>query len=97
MITKHRTNIVFWTSLVFSCVSVLVVLFYLERMLPVLVFSIGLNVWAIAKSEQTGFVKTSQARRAYEPPRHFNIFQVFSLLFFTMAQIGVGVFVLIID
>ena len=41
-----------------------------------------------------GFVKSRQIRRAYEPPRHFNGFQVLIVLLLVMAEFALGAYVL---
>ena len=88
---KYITHIVFWGCLLLSIVGLLLVHKLGFKLTPILLVSIGLNVWAIVRSEQEGFVRTRQARRAYEPPRHLNGAQMMILVLLVMAELGIGI------
>lgn len=97
MIMRYRTALVFWGALVFSFLS-LGLLFALDSLsLALLIPSILLNIWSIRKNDRSGFVKSKELRRAYEPARHFNGMQVFVLTGLVMCQIGVGTYALLAE
>ncbi len=57
--------------------------------------SMVLSIWAIHKSDTTGFVRTSQMRRAFESARHFNLGQVVLLFGLLLVQILIFAYVLV--
>lgn len=60
-----------------------------------IVGSMVLSIWAIHKSDTSGFVRTSQIRRAFESARHFNLGQVILLFGLLLVQILIGAYALI--
>ncbi len=95
MIRRHVTQFVFWTTVFFSIATLVGLLARKDVLLIPMMISVVFNIWAVAKSERDGFVKTTQMRRAYEPARHFNIAQVFAILIFVMIQVSLGLYVLL--
>lgn len=93
--TRYRTSFVFWTATLFSLLSVALVLALDDSLAFLLLLSILYNLWSVVKSERSGFIKTRQIRRAYEPARHFNVAQVMTVLLLAMAQFGLGAYVLL--
>lgn len=92
---RYRTPFVFWTATFFSLLSIALVLVVDQSLLFLILLSILYNLWSVIKSEHSGFVNTRQFRRAYEPARHFNVAQVFTVISLIMAEFGVGVYVLL--
>jgi hypothetical protein len=88
MIAKHITQTVFWSSIVLTLVSIGLAYMSGKVFLILLGLSIVYNLWALHKSDNEGFVKTNQLRRAYEPLRHFNGVQVLTVLSSLMAQLS---------
>lgn len=87
------THVVFWAALLLALSST--ALSVLEPAYsPLLVLSVLFNVWALYQSERKGFVRAREMRRAYEPPRHFNRFQVLLITVLIMGQSVFGLFVL---
>ncbi len=77
-------------------ISIPLLLFFGPWMLIFLLASIGFNIWALIVSERQGFVRSNQIRRAYEPQRHFNAAQVFTVVLCIMAQLGIGIYVVLV-
>ncbi len=50
---------------------------------------------AIHKSDTTGFIRTSQIRRAFESARHFNIGQVILLFGLLLVQVLISAYALV--
>ena len=92
---RYRTPFVFWTATLFSLLSIALVLAVGPSLLFLLLLSALFNLWSVVQSERGGFVKTRQLRRAYEPARHFNVAQVFTVLLLVMAEFGVVTYVLL--
>lgn len=95
MISRHRTQVFFWSAVALSLVSIALVIVLPLGFLLLLLASVVFNIGCLVKSEQTGFVKTSQMRRAYEPARHFNTAQVFVLFGLIIVQVVFGAYLLI--
>lgn len=88
------THIVFWGVVLFSMVSILVVLIF-QQYVYLLAVSLVFNLLSILQSERNGFVKAKEMRRAFEPPRHFTGFQILILVLLIVSEIGVGLLVLL--
>ena len=95
MITRHFTQVVFWTAVLLSLLSVALVFAADEAFLVLLGVSALFNIWSLFKSERDGFVKSNQIRRAHEPARHFNPAQVAVVVVLVMAQVGLGAYALL--
>ena len=95
MIARHLTQVVFWSALLLSIVSVALAYLKGELFLVLLALSLGFNVWSVLKSEREGFVRSTELRRTYEPARHFNAAQMVIVVSLIMAQIVVAVLILI--
>lgn len=99
MIKKHLTQVVFGTALLLSFVSVGLVFVLSEPYawigLTLIGVSISYNLWAVRRSERSGFVQSREFRRAYEPARRFNMVQVFIVFAMVMLQCGVGAYALL--
>ena len=91
---RYRTPFVFWTATCFSLASIVLVWGASESLFFLLPLSILYNLWSVIQSERKGFIKTRQIRRAYEPARHFNGFQVLVVLLLVMAEFALGAYVL---
>ena len=91
---RYRTPFVFWTATFFSLASMALVLGIGESLFFLLPLSILYDLWSVVQSERKGFVKTRQIRRAYEPARHFNGFQVLIVLLLAMVEFALGAYVL---
>ena len=89
------THIIFWCVVLCSTLSILVVLSS-QKYTFLLGLSLVMNVWSIIQSERNGFVKAKEMRRAFEPPRHFSGFQILVVILLILAEIGVGVVVILL-
>jgi len=94
-LAKNMTHIIFWCVVICSMVSILVVLTF-QQYIYLIGLSLIMNVWSIIQSERNGFVKAKEMRRAFEPPRHFSGFQILIVVLLILAEIGVGVVVLLL-
>ena len=95
MLARHRTQVVFWTALTFSLVTLALAFVLHPAWLAAVAASVGFNIWSLVKNERDGFVKTNQARRAYEPARHFNVGQVFLMMALVMIQLAAAAYILL--
>ncbi|RMF56342.1 MAG: hypothetical protein D6746_12635 [Bacteroidetes bacterium] len=86
IIKRNLTHIVFWTTIVFSLLALVLVLL-LEAHPAWLLASTAYNLWSVVKSETTGFVKVKEMRRAFEPPRHFSGLQILLIVILMLGQI----------
>lgn len=93
-ILKNMTHIVFWCAVVLSMGSILMVLIF-QKYFFLIAISLLFNLWSILQSERNGFVKAKEMRRAFEPPRHFSGFQILILVILIVAEVGVGLLVLL--
>ena len=98
-IKKHLTQVVFWSAVFLSVLSIALV-FVLEDAyswvgLVLIGLSILFNLWSVRRSENSGFVQSREYRRAYEPARRFNMIQVFTVFGLVMVQCGVGAYALL--
>ncbi len=96
LVVRHVTQFVFVAALLLSLASM--GLFFLTDegvAFAALIASLLFSVWSIWKSEHSGFVRTKQMRRAFEPARHFNSLQVLTLVVLMMAQVGLASYFLI--
>lgn len=50
--------------------------------------------WALYVNDHAGFSRSKELRRAGEPRRHFNLFEVFVLMGLIFAEVFVAVYVL---
>lgn len=88
--TRHVTVFVFLVALVIALASLASFYVVPENMaFGIVGFSILFSLGTILVSERGGFVRTRQMRRAYEPARHYNGFQVLALIILIMLQIGI--------
>lgn len=99
MIKKHLTQVVFWSAVLLSVASLVLVSVLSEPYawvgLAFLAASILFNLWSVRRSEHSGFVKSREFRRAYEPARRFNMVQVFIVFALVMLQCGLGAYALL--
>ena len=99
MIKKHLTQVVFWTVIFLSVLSIALVFVlndpYAWVGLVVIGISMLFNLWSVYRSENSGFVQSREYRRAYEPARRFNMVQVFVVFSIIMVQCGVGAYALL--
>jgi 4-hydroxybenzoate polyprenyltransferase len=99
MIQKHLTQVVFWSALLLSVVSVGLVFTLVEPYgwigIAVIAASILFNLWSVRRSENSGFIVSREHRRAYEPARRFNMVQVFIVFGVVMVQCCIGAYALI--
>lgn len=91
----HFTQIVFWTAVALSVVSVALVAALGPALLVAVGASVLFNLWSVFRSERGGFVREREYRRAYEPARRFNALQVFVVFGLVMVQCGAGAYVLL--
>ena len=90
---RHLTAIVFGLTLSFSMVTIVLLLLNKAPLyLVLLLVSIAFNSWSLYRSERSGFVRLKEMRRAFEPPRHFNTMQIFTVILCMMAQFGLGLY-----
>jgi len=90
---RHLTAIIFGLALCFSLVTITLLIFNNTPLFHMLlVVSIVFNGWCLYRSERSGFVHLREMRRAFEPPRHFNTLQIFTVVFLMMAQFGLGIY-----
>ncbi len=59
------------------------------------IVSMAFSIWAIHKSDTSGFIRTSQIRRAFESARHFNIGQVILLFGLLLVQVLISAYALV--
>ncbi|PSQ71856.1 MAG: hypothetical protein BRD44_04930 [Bacteroidetes bacterium QS_7_67_15] len=99
MIKKHLTQVVFWSALLLSAVSVGLVVVLSEPYrwvgIAIIAASILFNLWSVRRSENTGFIVSREHRRAHEPARRFNMIQVFIVFGVVMVQCCIGAYALI--
>ena len=91
----HRTIFFFWTNVILALLAAALVYRKGISWLPLLLLVIAFNVWSLIISEKKGFVRSRQARRAFEPPRNFNMFQTLLIFILLILQISVAVLVLL--
>lgn len=92
---RNLTQLIFWLAVACSLVSAALIVTLGHFAIPAGVASMGFATWAIIRSENKGFLRTSQLRRAYEPARRFTPVQTGSLLALVMVQIATVMYVLI--
>jgi hypothetical protein len=95
LVARHRTQFVFAGCVVFSLFALALLFLTGTPGVILVVASIIASVAAIIISERSGFARTSQLRRAFEPSRHFNSAQVGVLVLLAMAQLTALLYVLI--
>lgn len=92
MLARHRTQVVFWTALALSAISLAAAVLVDPWLFLLVGASLGYNLWAVVKSDREGFIRSKQLRRAHEPARHFSEMQTFLVLALIMAQVGAAVY-----
>lgn len=95
-IKRHMTTVVFVICTAASLASVGLALWINGWAWLLLLGAIALNLWALITSERRGFVRSNQLRRAFEPSRHFNAAQSFTIIVLIMLQVGAGAYVLLV-
>ena len=88
MFKKLRTELVFTVAALLGLLSLAALANAGLRALPVVLFSHGLLIWALVKSETDGFVKIHGMPRAGDPQREFHPLQSFILLLIAIAQVA---------
>ena len=92
-ISSHLAGIVFYAAVLAALLGIGLSFVLGETAgFGLLLGSVAFSLWAVWKTEHGGFVRTHQMRRAFEPERHFNGVQVILVLLLVMAQIGVGLY-----
>lgn len=93
---RHVTLIIFCVVLAFDLASISWLLTNDgPAAFATTVASMAFSLGAIWFSEQKGFVRTRQMRRAFEPPRNFNGAQILTIMMVVMVQIGLASYFLI--
>lgn len=100
ILARHFTQVIFWGCCLSSLFAILLSVsgflgWWAATPYVVLAASMAFKVWAIRRSEREGFVKSREMRRAFEPARHFNGAQVFTLVVLIILEIGVATFLLV--
>jgi uncharacterized membrane protein len=95
VIQFNKTQFIFTAALLAALASIVLPFALGCVALLATLASMAFSIWAIHKSDTTGFIKTSQIRRAFESARHFNIGQVILLFGLLLVQVLVVAYVMI--
>lgn len=91
----NRTQAIFAGAFLFAVISLALPLVFGPWGVVGVLVSMALSIWAIHKSDTTGFIRTSQIRRAFESARHFNIGQVILLFGLLLVQVLISAYALV--
>lgn len=94
-IQRHRAKIVFFVALSASFVSIALAAVDVVVFLVAVTASVAYNIWSLMRNERSGFVRSSEMKRAHEPSRHFSAVHVFILIAMVMLQLMAVAYVLL--
>jgi hypothetical protein len=91
----NRTQLIFTAAFLLALLSLALPFAIGTVGVAIILASMAFSIWAIHKSDTTGFIKTSQIRRAFESARHFNMGQVILLFGLLLLQVLIGAYALV--
>ncbi len=91
----NRTQAIFTAAFLLAVVSLAFPFAFGTVGLAGILASMAFSIWTIHKSDRSGFIRTSQIRRAFESARHFNLGQVILLFGLLLIQVLITAYALV--